>query len=232
MSEEQARLPKALGGIGSENVEVYWSRFGNLEISPLHPHLPALRSQAFTGRQLWAEAYAARRGLLWPELLFDPSGTTCRVMYTPVGSQVEEAAAVTEQQVTPGAEPNHGTVTYTIKLNDGLGEEVKGVLASQLRLQDEVAKETAEVLYKANCLAKLIVDRSAGERVVGLHFVGPQAGEVVQGFALAVSLGATKRHFDKLVGIHPTAAEEFSVLTVTQSSGATMLKQAGCGGGS
>jgi hypothetical protein len=52
--------------------------------------------------------------------------------------------------------------------------------------------------------------------VVGLHYVGPNAGEVTQGFALALRLGATKAHFDDLVGIHPTDAEAFTMLTVTK----------------
>ena len=54
---------------------------------------------------------------------------------------------------------------------------------------------------------KLIVDR-ASERVVGLHVVGPEAGEIVQGFAVAIKLKATKADFDATIGIHPTAAEE------------------------
>ena len=57
-------------------------------------------------------------------------------------------------------------------------------------------------------LMKLIVD-SASDRVVGLHMVGPDAGEVVQGFAVALKAGATKAVFDATIGIHPTAAEEF-----------------------
>ena len=44
----------------------------------------------------------------------------------------------------------------------------------------------AELFFKANCLAKLIVDTSRSELVVGLHFIGPNAGEVVQGFAVAI----------------------------------------------
>jgi glutathione reductase (NADPH) len=55
---------------------------------------------------------------------------------------------------------------------------------------------------------KLVVE-TASDRVVGLHMVGPEAGEVVQGFAVAIQAGATKAHFDATVGIHPTAAEEF-----------------------
>lgn len=57
-------------------------------------------------------------------------------------------------------------------------------------------------------LMKLIVDR-ASDRVVGLHMVGPEAGEITQGFGVAIKAGATKADFDATVGIHPTSAEEF-----------------------
>ncbi len=57
-------------------------------------------------------------------------------------------------------------------------------------------------------LMKLVVD-AASDRVVGLHMVGADAGEVVQGFAVALKAGATKAQFDATIGIHPTAAEEF-----------------------
>jgi glutathione reductase (NADPH) len=55
---------------------------------------------------------------------------------------------------------------------------------------------------------KLIVDR-ASDRVVGVHMVGPDAGEIMQGIAIALKAGATKAVFDNTIGIHPTAAEEF-----------------------
>ena len=57
-------------------------------------------------------------------------------------------------------------------------------------------------------MMKLVVDADT-DRVVGLHMVGQDAGEVVQGFAVAMRAGATKAVFDATVGIHPTAAEEF-----------------------
>jgi len=57
-------------------------------------------------------------------------------------------------------------------------------------------------------LMKLIVDKLS-DRVVGVHMVGPDAGEIIQGFAVALKAGATKAQFDATVGIHPTAAEEF-----------------------
>ena len=57
-------------------------------------------------------------------------------------------------------------------------------------------------------MMKLIVDR-VSDRVVGCHMVGADAGEIVQGLAVALKCGATKAQFDATVGIHPTAAEEF-----------------------
>lgn len=54
---------------------------------------------------------------------------------------------------------------------------------------------------------KMVVER-AGQRVVGVHMVGPDAGEILQGIAIAMKLGATKQQFDATIGIHPTAAEE------------------------
>lgn len=62
-------------------------------------------------------------------------------------------------------------------------------------------------------MMKLIVD-DATDRVVGLHMVGADAGEVVQGFAVAMKAGATKAVFDSTIGIHPTAAEEFVTMRV------------------
>jgi len=57
-------------------------------------------------------------------------------------------------------------------------------------------------------LMKLVVDR-ATDRVLGCHMIGPDAGEIIQGFAVALRCNATKAQFDATVGIHPTGAEEF-----------------------
>jgi glutathione reductase (NADPH) len=56
-------------------------------------------------------------------------------------------------------------------------------------------------------MMKLIVARDT-QKVVGLHMVGADAPEIVQGFAVAVKSGLTKAQFDDTLGIHPTAAEE------------------------
>jgi glutathione reductase (NADPH) len=57
-------------------------------------------------------------------------------------------------------------------------------------------------------MMKLVVDRSS-DRVLGIHMVGPEAGEIIQGFAVAIRCGVTKTQLDSTVGIHPTSAEEF-----------------------
>jgi glutathione reductase (NADPH) len=60
-------------------------------------------------------------------------------------------------------------------------------------------------------MMKLVVER-ATQKVVGVHMVGEGAPEILQGFAVAVRLGATKQDFDRTIGIHPTAAEELVTL--------------------
>lgn len=57
-------------------------------------------------------------------------------------------------------------------------------------------------------LMKLVVDGTT-DKVLGVHMVGPDAGEILQGFAVALKAGATKTDFDRTVGIHPSSAEEF-----------------------
>ncbi len=57
-------------------------------------------------------------------------------------------------------------------------------------------------------LMKLVVEPKS-DRVLGCHMIGADAGEIIQGLAVALQCGATKRQFDATIGIHPTAAEEF-----------------------
>jgi glutathione reductase (NADPH) len=60
-------------------------------------------------------------------------------------------------------------------------------------------------------LMKLVVDR-ASDKVLGAHMVGPDAPEIIGGLAVALTCGATKKQFDRTIGIHPTASEEFVTL--------------------
>jgi len=77
------------------------------------------------------------------------------------------------------------------------------------------------------CYAKLICVNSLNQRVVGFHVVGPNAGEMTQGWTLGLKLGATKTDFDNAIGIHPTCAEIFTTLKVTKRSGSSTT-QKGC----
>jgi len=65
---------------------------------------------------------------------------------------------------------------------------------------------------KAKTRYKLIVNKADDERVVGLHIVGEGSAEILQGFGVAIKMGATKRDFDNCVAIHPTSAEELVTL--------------------
>lgn len=98
--------------------------------------------------------------------------------------------------------PNVGTV--------GLTEEAARARLPDVRIFRSEFKALRHTLSGSTerTLMKLVVD-GATDRVVGLHMVGPDAGETVQGFAVALRAGATKALFDSTVGIHPTAAEEF-----------------------
>jgi thioredoxin reductase (NADPH) len=67
------------------------------------------------------------------------------------------------------------------------------------------------------------------QKVIGLHFFGPNAGEIMQGYAVALKAGASWEVFQDTIGIHPTTSEEFIYLTVAKSSGQSADKQLCCG---
>jgi glutathione reductase (NADPH) len=98
--------------------------------------------------------------------------------------------------------PSVGTV--------GLSEQAARVRFDAVRIFRSEFKALRHTLSGSpeRTLMKLVVD-AASDRVVGLHMVGSDAGETIQGFAVAMKAGATKAQFDATLGIHPTAAEEF-----------------------
>ena len=98
--------------------------------------------------------------------------------------------------------PNVGTV--------GLSEDDARQQYSQLRIFKSEFKALKHTLSGSSerTLMKLVVDAQT-DRVLGVHMVGAEAGEIVQGFAVALQCGATKAQFDATIGIHPTSAEEF-----------------------
>jgi len=70
---------------------------------------------------------------------------------------------------------------------------------------------------------KVIVDTTS-DKVVGLHYFGPSADEVVGGFSVAMKLGMTKRDLDWTIGIHPSTSEDLFNLDVTKRSGEEFRK--------
>ncbi|RUR38448.1 glutathione-disulfide reductase [Vreelandella populi] len=107
-------------------------------------------------------------------------------------------------------QPNIGTV--------GLSEEGARQKLAKIRVYSTQFRAMKHTLSgsQERTLMKLIVD-DATDVVVGAHMVGEEAGEIIQGIAIAVRAGLTKQDFDLTVGIHPTGAEEFVTLrTVTR----------------
>ncbi|MFK8049077.1 MAG: glutathione-disulfide reductase [Halioglobus sp.] len=99
-------------------------------------------------------------------------------------------------------QPNIGTVGFT--------EEDAKAEFGDIRLYKSTFKPMKHTISGRDekTFMKLIVD-DASDRVVGIHMMGPDAGEIIQGMAIALKAGATKAIFDSTIGIHPTAAEEF-----------------------
>jgi len=100
------------------------------------------------------------------------------------------------------SDPNLATV--------GLPEERARERFGQIEVYKAAFRALKHTLgaHEERTFMKLVVD-AATQRVVGAHMIGPEAGEIIQGVAIAVKLGATKAQFDATLGIHPTAAEEF-----------------------
>lgn len=76
-----------------------------------------------------------------------------------------------------------------------------------------------------HCYAKAVVKREGDQEVLGLHLVGPNAGEIIQGFAVAMRMGSlTMRTLRGTTGIHPTNAEELVGLSRTKRAGVSATK--------
>ena len=101
--------------------------------------------------------------------------------------------------------PNIGTVGLSEEQARQAGHEVT-VFESRFRPMKLTLTGSDE-----RTLMKLVVDAKT-DRVLGCHMVGPDAGEIVQGLAIALKAGATKQIFDETIGVHPSAAEEFVTL--------------------
>ena len=139
---------------------------------------------------------------------------TDRMMLTPVAIAEGMAVANTlfnDKPTKPGylnvptavfSTPNCGTV--------GLTEEEARERNYRVDIYRTAFRPLKHTLTGSDerTMMKLVVDQTT-DKVLGCHMVGPEAGEIIQGLAVALNCGATKAQFDATIGIHPTAAEEF-----------------------
>lgn len=156
---------------------------------------------------------------------------TNRINLTPVATAEAMWLARTLFQGEPTAVDHHNVPTAvfanpnlaTAGLSEELARERFGELdiyKASFRALKLTMIDPSEPIGERTFM-KLVVDR-ASQRVVGAHMIGADAGEIIQGIAIAVKLGATKTQLDATIGIHPTAAEEF----VTMREKATPLEDA------
>ncbi len=141
---------------------------------------------------------------------------TDRISLTPVATAEGMALAKTlfRDQPTTLDYENIPTAVFSIPnvATVGLSEE-----AARKRGSVEIYKTGFRALRhtlsssEEKTFMKLVVD-AASRHVLGAHMIGPDAGEIIQGIAIALKCGATKEQFDSTIGIHPTAAEEFVTL--------------------
>ena len=106
--------------------------------------------------------------------------------------------------------PNIGTV--------GLSEHEALDAGLEVDIYESVFRPLKHTLSGRNekSMIKMIVDRQS-DRVVGLHMVAADAGEIVQGLSVAINCGATKADFDRTIGIHPTLAEELVTMSTRRA---------------
>jgi len=146
--------------------------------------------------------------------VFAVGDVTDRINLTPVALAEGSAVAQSlfgEERVRPDHENVPSAVFSsppmgTVGLTEGEAREKFGAV-DVYRSSFRALKNTLSG-REEKTLMKLVVDTES-QRVVGCHMVGPAAGEIIQGFAVAIKMGATKGQFDATIGIHPTSAEEF-----------------------
>ncbi|SDT61897.1 glutathione-disulfide reductase [Pseudomonas prosekii] len=187
-----------LDNLGLENTRAELTEAGYIDVNEhfetREPSILAL-GDVIGGVQLTPVATA--EGMAVARRLFNPE------QYRPVDYRHIPTAVFSQ--------PNIGTVGLTEQQAVEQGHKVM-VFESRFRPMKLTLTESSE-----QTLMKLVVDAES-DRVLGCHMVGPDAGDIIQGLAIALKAGATKRLFDDTIGVHPTSAEEFVTLRTAVSS--------------
>lgn len=177
-----------LAGLGLENVEIELNKDGTIAVDEhfrtSEPSIFAL-GDVTGGMELTPVALA--EGMAFARREFDHQKTSPEYDFIPTAVFCQ---------------PNIGTVGFT--------EEQAQARFDDIELYKSTFKPMKHTISGRDerSFMKMIVDK-ATDKVVGVHMVGPDAGEIMQGIAIAMKAGATKAVFDNTIGIHPTAAEEF-----------------------
>ena len=154
--------------------------------------------------------------------IFAIGDCTDRLNLTPMAIAEGQALAETLFHNNP-IKPDHTNVATAVFSHPPIG--TVGLTEDEARAQYEaidVYKSTFRPLKHTlsgrdeKTFMKLVVDQ-ASDRVLGCHMIGPDAGEIIQGFSVAIKCQATKAQFDATIGIHPTAAEEFVTMRTKAS---------------
>ncbi len=144
---------------------------------------------------------------------------TTRIALTPVA--IADGRAFVETEFRDNPSPvDHGAVPTAVFSDPPVG--TVGITEAEARDLGTGPVDVYRAKFRpmkfvlpgrdSKTMMKLIVDRET-DRVLGVHMVGPDSPEIIQGFAVALKAGATKKQFDATVGIHPSSAEEFVTMT-------------------
>jgi glutathione reductase (NADPH) len=143
---------------------------------------------------------------------------------TPVAIAEGRALAETQFNANPQF-VNYGSIPTAVfalpqAATVGLSEEKARALGHEVEVYRTSFRPMFHTLtgMTPRTMMKLVVDK-ASDRVLGCHMVGEDAAEMIQGFAVALTAGATKRVFDATVALHPTAAEEFVTMYQPATTG-------------
>ncbi|SDI14685.1 glutathione-disulfide reductase [Pseudomonas panipatensis] len=178
-----------LDDLGLENVAVAQDAKGFIKVDEAYrTSEPSIHAIGDVIGRVQLTPVALAEGMAVARLLFRPEE------YRPVDYKLIPTAVFSL--------PNIGTVGLSEDEARAAGHRVK-LFESRFRGMKLTLTESQE-----KTLMKLVVDADS-DRVLGCHMVGPEAGEILQGIAVALKAGATKAIFDETIGIHPTAAEEF-----------------------
>ncbi|SEI19213.1 glutathione-disulfide reductase [Pseudomonas asplenii] len=178
-----------LDNLGLENTGVKLDKHGFIEVDEQYQTAePSILALGDVIGRVQLTPVALAEGMAVARRLFKPE------QYRPVDYNLIPTAVFSQ--------PNIGTVGLTEEQAREQGHDVT-IFESRFRPMKLTLTECQE-----KTLMKLVVDART-DKVLGCHMVGPDAGEIVQGLAIALKAGATKQHFDETIGVHPTAAEEF-----------------------